>query len=397
MSSEHTSNSPTQVRLAGLGLIALLAALVLLTVAMYNKSFTPKAYVTVQADRAGLQMNKGTIVKLRGVDVGRIASTKARGDGTVEIKLALNPHMLDKIPANVNVSLEQLTAFGNKAVIMRLPEKPGPHLVAGDVIEASHVSVEVNNVLDNLEELLTAVDPAKVNSALSAVALALDGRGEEIGETLETSNRYLKKINSDLPTLKRNIEKGSKVLELYGDVAPDLIRTLSNSTVLAKTVTDNAEAIRTVLVSADAVGRSGGRFMALNGDRLAAFLSRLTTTTGLLEKYSPEIACFLRGADQYQTIARPAYGGVFASANVVAGLEIGTGAYKNPQNLPNMAADSGPNCHGMPNYKGGPLPKSILQWDDRGGPNPYPTKPELNDTPLLVQLFGPLASNGNVR
>ncbi len=382
------------MRLAALALLAVIAGFAGLTVAMYNKSFTPEALVTVRADRAGLQMTKGTIVKLRGVDVGRIASTSSRADGTVDIELALNPDMLDMIPANVSVSLEQLTAFGNKAVIMTLPQTPAPHLVEGDVIEAGHVSVEVNEVLDNLEDLLTAVDPAKVNSALSSVAMALDGNGEQIGETLTTANRYLTRINSDLPTLKRNLQKGASVLSLYADVTPDLLKTLSNSTVLAKTVTDNAKAIRSVLVSADAVGQSGGRFMTLNGDRLAALLSRLTTTTGLLEKYSPEIACFLQGADYYQTIARPAYGGVFGSANVVAGLEIGTGAYKNPDNLPNMAADSGPNCHGMPNYKGGPLPQSILKWDDRGGPNPYPTEPELNDTPLLVQLFGPFANSG---
>ena len=260
-----------------------------------------------------------------------------------------------------------------------------------DVLDARHVTVEANEVLDNLQSLLTTVKPSRVNNALGATASALDGRGEQIGDLISASNDYLSRINGDLPTLRMNFAKGGQVLDLYADVTPDILATLDNGTVTARTIAANAESIESVLVSLEAVGNSGGRFLALNGDRLVHLLSRLSTTTELFEEYAPEFACFLQGADYYQSIAVPAYGGVFAAANVVAGLELGTGPYANPKNLPNMAADEGPECHGLPDYKGGPLPDSMRKWVDQGGPSPWPEEPEINDGALTLGLFGPLA------
>ena len=388
--------SPARLRVAAVVLLGVMALIVGLTVALYGKAFTRVETVTIVADRAGLQMNNGTVVKLRGVDVGRIESAERRHDGKAEIKLSMKPESLDQIPANVNVSLAQLTAFGNKAVILSMPDRPSAQTLAGgDVIEADHVTVEVNEVLDNLQTLLTTVKPTQVYDALSAAAQALDGRGDELGETLTTADDYLKRINQDLPTLRRNFSKGTDVLRLYGDVTPDILTTLSNVTVTARTVSDRSTSVKSVLASVKSVSDSGGRFLALNGDNLERLLNRLTVTTGLLEKYSPEFACFLKGADHYQAISQKGYGGTFAAANVIASLEIGTGPYKNPDNLPDMSAAVGPKCHGMPDYRGGPIADSLMEYVDKGGPNPYPEKPELNPDVLALNLFGPLAGEGN--
>ena len=56
-------------------------------------------------------------------------------------------------------------------------------------------------MLSDLYPLLRTVQPADINLTLNALATALEGRGDEIGENLETVDSYLKRINPQIPQL----------------------------------------------------------------------------------------------------------------------------------------------------------------------------------------------------
>ncbi|MDX6296047.1 MAG: phospholipid/cholesterol/gamma-HCH transport system substrate-binding protein, partial [Kribbellaceae bacterium] len=59
------------------------------------------------------------------------------------------------------------TAFGAKYVDMVYPVDPSPkRLSAGAVIRSENVSTEVNTVFQNLTDVLSKIDPAKLNGAL---------------------------------------------------------------------------------------------------------------------------------------------------------------------------------------------------------------------------------------
>ena len=51
------------------------------------------------------------------------------------------------------------------------------------------------------------MQPAKINMTLNAIATALEGRGEQLGETLETFDAYLKRINPQIPQLVEDLRK----------------------------------------------------------------------------------------------------------------------------------------------------------------------------------------------
>ena len=53
------------------------------------------------------------------------------------------------------------------------------------VIERTDVSTEVEQVLTDLYPLLRAVQPAEINMTLNAIATALEGRGDQLGDNLE--------------------------------------------------------------------------------------------------------------------------------------------------------------------------------------------------------------------
>ena len=60
-------------------------------------------------------------------------------------------------------------------------------------------------MLTDLYPLLRTVQPAELNQTLNALATALEGRGEKIGENLETLDGYLKRLNPQIPALVEDL------------------------------------------------------------------------------------------------------------------------------------------------------------------------------------------------
>lgn len=389
-------------KVAALILLAVIAALVALTVLMYKQAFTSRAEVTVKTERAGLQMRSGTVVKLRGVDVGKIGDVRTDPQGGADMTLKLKPDMISAIPKNVHVSLEQLTAFGNKHVALTEPAPPSPaRMRDGDVVDTRHVSVEVNDVFDKLGGVLDTLQPQKVNAMLGAIGQTVQGRGDRLGETIDRADSYLAKFNSQLPQLQRDFGKGAQVLGTYSDATPDLMRTLHNGTATSQSITAEQKNLDEALDRVTAFSRAGAGFLDLNGHNLTGTLKSALPTTTLLQRYSPEYSCFIQAMDITNKVREKSFGtavpGVTANINFLPGNE----PYKNPDNLPNMAANNGPRCYGMPNLDRNHTPPSVLEPFDKGGTTDDGKAPTNQDSltkqPLAVQLFGPLVNLGGGR
>ncbi|RYU15404.1 MCE family protein, partial [Nocardioides iriomotensis] len=84
-------------------------------------------------------------------------------------------------------------------------------IAAGDVIRESEVSIEVEKVLNDVYPLLRTVRPADINYTLTALATALEGRGEQIGNNLVVLEDYLARTNPKIPLLVDDLEKLSDV------------------------------------------------------------------------------------------------------------------------------------------------------------------------------------------
>ena len=111
-------------RLQGLAFLVVLALLVGLSVAAYQKAFTEVARVTLETDTVGNQLQEASDVKIRGVIVGDVREVRASAEGAT-IELAIAPEYLDQIPADVTARLLPKTLFGERFVSLELPEQPG--------------------------------------------------------------------------------------------------------------------------------------------------------------------------------------------------------------------------------------------------------------------------------
>jgi phospholipid/cholesterol/gamma-HCH transport system substrate-binding protein len=334
-------------------LIALMLGIAGLSAAAYNKAFDGSVPITLKADRAGLQMQAGNRVKIRGVDLGRVDEVKLSEDQKgVDITLAVKPELLKQIPDNATVSLEQLSAFGNKAVQMNYPAQPsGKFLAEGSVIDTSHISVEVNSTFDSLTTLLNRIQPSKLNSVLGGLANTFEGNGDTLGADFTQLNAYLKKFNGDLPALQRDWRSAGAFADVYAGAGNDIVDTLKNASVITNTLDERRENFERVLEQTGAAGDELSDFFGENAVPLTKMLRSLRPFTSLLDEYAPVITCFIDGAGV-------AYDGLAAKGFTEAGADFevnvvepgGTEQYKYPRDLPRVGPgwEKGPNCRGLP-------------------------------------------------
>ena len=71
---------------------------------------------------------------------------------------------------------------------------------------------------------------------LNALSTALEGRGDELGENLETVDAYLKRINPQIPGLVEDLRLTAQVSDTYADVLPEVAQILDNTITTSQTL-----------------------------------------------------------------------------------------------------------------------------------------------------------------
>jgi phospholipid/cholesterol/gamma-HCH transport system substrate-binding protein len=331
-----------------LALCLAIVAFVYVTMGSFNKSFASYIPVTLTSDRAGLVMNVGAKVKLRGVQVGEVGAVNA-GTGAASLKLNIFPDEADRIPANVSARIRATTIFGAKYVELVYPSDPSPHhLTPGAELTSDNVSTEVNTVFENLVGLLNQIDPAKLNSVLSAVAQGVRGQGERIGEATTGLNEVLQQLNPRSETIRADFRSLKGFADTYSAAASNILATLDAASTTSTTITRQAKQLDSLLLNITGFSHTGVELLAPNRDNLIAAINDLAPTTRLLAKYNPEYTCLLIGA---KTLLDTGYLDITGGRNdrsliVDAALLFGKDQYRYPDNLPVTGAKGGPG--GMP-------------------------------------------------
>lgn len=336
---------------AGVVFLTAIALLIGLSIAIYNKDFDRTTDVVVKAQRAGLQLAKFGDVRINGVLVGQVREVTQDGE-EAEIHIALDPDAAKEIPANVSVEILPTTLFGQKFVALVRPDSPSGHIEDGDVIPSDRVNtnVELSQVLARLFPLLRAVRPADLNATLSAIANALDGRGEQLGRTMDELGGYVDAIGAHLPTLREDLDALADVADAYDDAAPDLLDVLSNVTVTSRTIVDSKKQLDVFFSDLTGLADTTTRVLADNEQNLIRSGQLTEPVLALLDTYSPEFPCLLKGAARYAPILSKTFEGGWVKQYI---------EFFQPQFRHFTAADQmeygevghGPWCVGLPHFE----------------------------------------------
>ncbi len=287
-----------KARVFGVTFLALCVLFVYMTYAVFTKKFTPYDEVTLQSSKIGLSLPARADVKIRGVIVGEVLETTTDGDGA-KLTLGLFPDMRDSVPADVTGRILPKTLFGEKFVSLEVPdgEAAGAEPIeVGAVIKRSEVAIEVEEVLNDLFPLLRAVRPGDLNVTLNAIATALEGRGDKLGEGLETFDSYLRKFNPEVPALVESLDRLGQVSGVYEDVVPELARLLRNTVKTTQTFESEEDRVEVLFDDVAGFADTTRGFLEENGDNIITLSNQGARILPLLARYSPEYRCFLRGA-----------------------------------------------------------------------------------------------------
>jgi phospholipid/cholesterol/gamma-HCH transport system substrate-binding protein len=373
--------------LAGLATVVVIAAIVGVAVGLFQGSFTESVPVTVLSPRAGLVMNADAKVKMRGVQVGKVASIESRPNGQAALHLAMEPSELRRIPANVLVDIASTTVFGAKFVELVPPADPTPQrLHAGEILDSKHVTVEINTIFQQLTSVLSKIDPAKLNETLGAIASAVNGRGHKIGEALSDLDSFLASQDPSLPALSHDLAVFPAVANAYADAAPDLVKTANNATRISQTIVDEQQNLDAFLVSAIGLADIGNDVVGGNRQALTDVLHLLVPTTNLTNEYHQALWCSLAGAAQVVKAPPLPDPGI----QITFEIEWGAERYRYPSNLPKVAATGGPQCLELPLVPNDVAPPYVVA-DVGANPWQYGNQQLLINSDALKQLlYGPL-------
>lgn len=343
-------------------LVVVFAVLIWLTYALFAGTLREDVPVTLTSDRAGLVMETNAKVKLRGVQVGRVAAITG-GKEPVVLKLEIDRDKIEYIPANIEAQIRATTVFGAKFVDLVYPDDPSAQRLAeGQVIKSRNVSTEVNTVFQNVVSVLNQIDTAKLNSTLAALAEGVRGQGERIGQATTDANQVLLELNPRNETIRADWQALKGFNDAYSGAAQDILTVLNAASTTSATVTSHTKQLDALLLATIGLSNSGINLLAPNQANLIKAINVLEPTTNLLYKYNPEYTCLLTGAKTLlDTGGYDAPGGNGRTLVLDVGLALGDDPYHYPDNLPVIGAKGGPG--GKPSC--GSLPDVAKNWPVR--------------------------------
>lgn len=346
---------PSSIRAMGAAFIALLLFFIWLTLAFFNKSFTEYVPVTLTTSNAGTALPSNADVKIRGMIVGEVRKIESGADG-VTLHLGMKPDLIKEVPRDVTAQLVPKTLFGEKYVSLIPAEKPsGETLQAGDNIARASVPIEVETLLNDLYPLLEAVQPAELSYTLTAVADALEGRGEKLGDSLVTANDYLAKINPEVPQLIDDVVKLGKVSDVYAGALPDLGRLLKNLVVTGDTVVAKQAQLQAFFNEGTKLGDTATAFVKENGDSIITLNKEVRPVAKVISDYSIVFPCVLESVSDITPKLNSAFRGQALHIKLTVLGQQPTGYAANEHGTVPSKAEidaeplAKPDCHSLPN------------------------------------------------
>jgi phospholipid/cholesterol/gamma-HCH transport system substrate-binding protein len=169
-------------------------------------------------------------------------------------------------------------------------------LAEGDVIrqDRSANAIELERVFDDLLPVLKSVQPQKLSTTLTAIATALEGRGEQLGDAMTSTAAYLEEFNPNLPTLTADLRDLAEVSELYGDIAPDLLDSLTDSSVTLNTVAEQRTQLTGLYAQVTRSAQDVTIFLRDNKENLIQLAASSRAPLEVAAAYSPSFPCTLK-------------------------------------------------------------------------------------------------------
>lgn len=376
-----------------LGLVGALVALAFIGAALgaYQHRFTRAVMVTVDAPRAGLLMDAGSAVKLRGITVGTVRGVTEQ-DGHAVLTVALQPGATNGIPSGVTARIMPTSVVGGKYVDLLAPATHGSTAItAGAVIPADDRVPETEDLFQQLVQVLDAVPVDRLDVALSSLSNTLQGRGQRLGTFLSRLDHYLVALNGHAGQISTDLTRAAPVLQTYAAVSPQLQHLLADSTTVGGTLVARRGDLRALLRTFAVTGDTADQVVQSLRTSLPSMLRRMEPVTRLLADYAPQYPCMFETWASQVTNNR-SFGYAKPGAQVLVTVQPGQDGYQYPRDLPRFVDGVGPRCYDLPDMKGVTRAPRFIHFDD--GEHAIGTDDGAAPNKQPVTVFPPVTKQG---
>ncbi|MFD4294266.1 MCE family protein [Rhodococcus sp. NPDC058505] len=163
------------------------------------------------ADSGGIFTNAE--VTYRGVPVGRVGDLHLTADG-VEVDLKLD-NGAPQVPATARAVVANRSAIGEQYVDLQPSSEGGPYLQDGSTItrQDTSIPVPVEQVLSSVNSLVRSVPLDSLNTTVTELGRAFDGRGDDMQVLVDSLNSLTEAGIENLPQTLTLIRDSRTVLD----------------------------------------------------------------------------------------------------------------------------------------------------------------------------------------
>lgn len=247
-------NARSNVRgqaLIGVALLLVIVAAGYGIIAAFTGHFSTYDVVYADVPASGTGISQGSVVIFRDITVGSVGRLGHElPNGLLRVELQMTPSDFGSIPSSVRADVEIATVFGTQGI--NLVPQPGAfpgHLRIGETIGSIGVSktTTLQGDATDLDNLLKALHPAALDETLTAIGTALKDQGPQLGTTIQQVAAYLDQMLPEVPNIVNDVGQIGPVANSLSQATPPILSTISNGSVLAVTLTDEANSLHQLL------------------------------------------------------------------------------------------------------------------------------------------------------
>lgn len=343
---ERPHGGPGRGALAIAGVVAVLVLLAGagVVIAYGANAFDDDPKVTAVVPAAAGPIRERSPVQYRGVVVGTVTSVDGSARSS-RLTMTLSPEKLAGVPGNAKVRLLPRTLFGDLYVELSTPDSVTGRLGDGAILahDDSAPTAQLYAAATQLYQLLGKVQPAKLNAALAAVAEAVDGRGDELGDAISVAHSAMTGARPVLENLGPDLASVSELTGQLAASAPDLFGALDDAVVVSRTLVSKQDGIAALLKAGIDLSATAETMLLDNRDRIIQVVHDMPPVLGVLERHQGSLNTFLRSVTSFADAGSR----VFSSGpwlQVELPIVFDDPYPYTPQDCPRYPGLDGPNC-----------------------------------------------------
>jgi phospholipid/cholesterol/gamma-HCH transport system substrate-binding protein len=263
-------------------------------------------------DISGLE--EGQLVRIAGVEVGKVKRIKLRPDTTVDVQFSADDSVVLTQGSRAVIRYNDL--IGGRYLALEEGTGSTVHLKPGDTIPLSNTSpaLDLDALIGGFRPLFRALDPDQVNALSSQLIAAFEGQGGTLNSFFEQTAALTNMLGDRDQLIGQVVTNLNTVLGALGDQNTQFAKAVDSLSQLVGTLADRKEDISNSVAYANEAARSIADLLSQARPPLQNVIHETDRTAGIVvadHDYFDNLIATL--PDAYQALSRQGiYGDFFA-------------------------------------------------------------------------------------